>query len=184
MNSINNYNISAIDNKFNPTNYNKKFNGRVDVHNYNPYDKFKLYDRIKVENKSTDYRNALQGSWSNCELSKKYFSKENINLIQNILKQKVYKQSNNYYEIGNQNENALKMNMRNIYFQYSKNLPNNIQEQVSELNEILTNKLVPEIISEATAYIKYKRDISTLAVPIDRPKSTYHNKLLEFKSFF
>ena len=75
------------------------------------------------------------------------------------------------------------MNMQNIYFEYSKNLPDNIQQQISELNEILTNKLVPKIISEATAYIKYKRDISTLNVPINRPISTYRNNVLELKRF-
>ena len=180
MTEINN-NFLVID-RLNPNKFNKNQNGRVQLLNYNPYDKFKLYDPIKVENKSTDYRNALQGTWCDCHVSKKFFSKENIDLIQNILKQKVYQNSS--YQIDNQNSNALKMNMRNIYFQYSKNLPNNINEQVNELNEILTNKLTPEIISEATAYIKYKEDISTLAKPIDRPISTYQSKTLEFKRFF
>ncbi len=174
-------NFFLVDDRLNPTKFNLKHNGRENVINYNPYDKFKLYDKIKVENKSTDYRNALQGSWCNCPLSKNFFSKENIELIQNILKEKVYQYSK--YEIGHQNENALKMNMRNIYFEHSKNLPDNIEQQISELNEILTNKLVPKIISEATAYIKYKRDISTLSRPIDRPISTYKNNILELKRF-
>ena len=179
MQNINN--LFLVDDRLNPTKFNIKQNGRENIINYNPYDKFKLYDQIKVKNKSTDYRNALQGSWCNCPLSKKFFNKENIELIQNILKKKVYQYSN--YEIGHQNENALKMNMQNIYFEYSKNLPDNIQQQISELNEILTNKLVPKIISEATAYIKYKRDISTLNVPINRPISTYRNNVLELKRF-
>ena len=179
MQNINN--LFLVDDRLNPTKFNIKQNGRENIINYNPYDKFKLYDQIKVKNKSTDYRNALQGSWCNCPLSKKFFSKENIELIQNILKKKVYQYSN--YEIGHQNDNALKMNMQNIYFEYSKNLPDNIQQQISELNEILTNKLVPKIISEATAYIKYKRDISTLNVPINRPISTYRNNVLELKRF-
>ena len=105
-------NFFLVDDRLNPTKFNLKHNGRENVINYNPYDKFKLYDRIKVENKSTDYRNALQGSWCNCPLSKTFFSKENIELIQNILKEKVYQYSK--YEIGHQNENAIKMNMQNI----------------------------------------------------------------------
>lgn len=178
-NNINNYFL--VDDRLNPAKFNIKQNGREQILNYNPYDKFKLYDTIKVKNKTTDYRNALQGSWCNCPLSQTFFSKENIVNIQNLLKQKVFEYSN--YQIGDQNETALKMNMRNIYFEFSKNLPNNIQEQVNELNEILANKLVPKIISEATAYIKYKRDISTLIVPIDRPISTYTNNVLELKRF-
>lgn len=175
--NINNY--FSVDNRFNLIKNNH--NGRVNIINYNPYDKFKLYDTIKVKNKSTDYRNALQGLWCNCPLSNLFFSKENIDKIQTILKQKVFEYSK--YEISNQSETALKMNMRNIFLEYSKNLPDNIHQQISELNEILTNKLVPGIISEATAYIKYKRDISTLNIPIDRPISTYKNNILEFKKF-
>ena len=34
------------------------------------------------------------------------------------------------------------------------------------------------------SYLKYKRDISNLAVPINRPKSTYKNQSLEFKGYF
>jgi len=171
------------DNRFNHNTFNKNQNGKVGILNFNPYDKFKLYDKIKVKNK-VDYRNALQGSWANSKLSKNFFSNENILNIQNILKKKVYFHSNKQYEIGNQSLDPLKMNMRNIYFEHSKNLPYNIEKQVNELNEILTNKLVPEIISEAIAYIKYKRDISKLVTPIDRPKSTYKSNTLEFKSFF
>ena len=36
----------------------------------------------------------------------------------------------------------------------------------------------------ADAYKKYKYDVSNLAVPLDRPKSTYHNNALFFKGFF
>ena len=86
MQNINN--LFLVDDRLNPTKFNIKQNGRENIINYNPYDKFKLYDQIKVKNKSTDYRNALQGSWCNCPLSKKFFSKENIELIQNILKKK------------------------------------------------------------------------------------------------
>ena len=178
-NNFNNYFL--VDDRLNATKFNIKYNGRENIINYNPYDKFKLYDSIKVKNKSTDYRNALQGSWCNCPLSRTFFSKKNIETIQNILKKKVYQYSK--YEIGDQSETALKMTMRNIYFEYSKNLPNNIPQQISKLNEILTNKLVPKIISEAIAYIKYKRDISTLRVPINRPISTYKNNVLELKRF-
>ena len=43
---------------------------------------------------------------------------------------------------------------------------------------------IPQIINEADAYLKYKKDVSTLAVPHARPKSTYHSNTLFFKGFF
>ena len=43
-------------------------NGRVDILNYNPYDRFSLHDKIPTGT-STGYRDALTGNWSNNTLS-------------------------------------------------------------------------------------------------------------------
>ena len=61
---------------------------------------------------------------------------------------------------------------------------NNITEQIVELNKIVVDYCVPKLCSEASAYIKYKNDVSTLAVPMQRPISTYNNNVLELKVSF
>ena len=68
--------------------------------------------------------------------------------------------------------------------EYCINNPTNITEQVEALNQIVADYCVPQICSEAQAYINYKNDVSNLAVPIQRPVSTYNNSVLELKKFF
>jgi len=74
--------------------------------------------------------------------------------------------------------------MRSTYLQNASNNPQNITEQVEALNQIVTDYCVLQICSEAQAYINYINDVSNLAVPIQRPVSTYNNNSLEFKKFF
>ena len=74
--------------------------------------------------------------------------------------------------------------MRSIYLQHSRNLCNNITEQVQQLNNFVINHSVPQIYNEAGSYLKYKQHVSHLANPIDLPKSSYHSNTLIMKPFF
>ena len=47
-------------------------NGRVDILNYNPYDRFTLHDKIPAGT-STGYRDAMTGNWSANPLSTLFF---------------------------------------------------------------------------------------------------------------
>ena len=159
-------------------------NGRVNILDNAPNNVFNLYDKIPVEQNITSYRNALTGNLEDNMLSKVYFSKGNIIILQNKIMQGVYKNSNGRFEIGYQDEDTLKIIMRSIYLQNAANNPQNITGQVEALNQIVADYCVPQICSEAQAYINYKNDVSNLAVPIKRPVSTYSNNNLEFKKFF
>lgn len=145
---------------------------------------FQLYDQNINTNKSTPYKNAMVGNLENTVLSNVFFSGENIQIIQNAIKAGVYHKSNGQHVIGNQDEDTLKIIMRSTFLQYSNNNPNNITGQVVDLNKLVTEYAIPQVINEADAYLKYKRDVSTLAVPHARPKSTYHSNTLFFKGFF
>jgi len=159
-------------------------NGRVNIIGPNTGDIFSLYDRIPVQQKSTQYRNALTGTWNNNMLSTAFFSSENIRIIQNAIKKGVYTASNGNFVISDQDEDTLKIIMRSIFLQNSKNNDNDIKNQIIELNDKVVRYAVPQIYGEAEGYIRYKHDVSTLATPIERPLSTYHNNELEFKKFF
>ena len=158
-------------------------NGRVDILNYNPGDRFSLHDKIPT-GESTGYRAALTGNWSDNLLSNTFFSGANVRIIQNGLKAGVYKSSNGRFLIGDQDEDTLKIIMRSIFLQSATNLPNQIREQVTVLNKLVLDYAVPQIFGEAQGYIKYKNDVSTLVVPIERPTSTYSNTTLELKPWF
>ena len=159
-------------------------NGRVNILNNTPNSVFNLYDKIPVEQNITSYRNALTGNLEDNMLSKVFFSKGNIIILQNKIIQGVFNSSKGRFKIGYQDEDTLKIIMRSTYLQNAANNPQNITEQVEALNQIVTDYCVPQICSEAQAYINYKNDVSNLAVPIQRPVSTYNNNSLEFKKFF
>ena len=159
-------------------------NGRIDIMGPNKTPLFQLYDQSNNTNQSTSYKNAMVGNLENTVLSRAFFSAENIQIIQNAIKAGVYHKSNGQHVIGNQDEDTLKIIMRSTFLQFSNNKPHNITEQIVELNKLVTEYAIPNVVNEADSYLKYKKDVSTLAVPHARPKSTYHSNTLFFKGFF
>ena len=160
------------------------FNGRVNIGGHNPFDKFKLYDKIANDDKSTSYRSAMTGNWQNTQLSDTFFSAQNIDIIQNGMINGVDKLSSGRFKIGKQDQDTLKIIMRSIFLQKAKNNGTDVTSQVNELNKLVLAYCVPQVYGEAQGYIQYKNDVENLAVPMDRPVSTYTNNTLEHKKWF
>ena len=157
-------------------------NGRVDIEKPNINTLFDLKDKIPIE--SSDFRDALNGNIITSDLSVAYFSKENIRIIQNGLRVGVYNLSKGSYIISPQNEDNLKVIMRSIFLQNSANLPNNIKEQLNELNSIVLDYCIPKVYGEAKGYLTYLHDVSNLAIPMERPESsTYKTNTLQTNPF-
>lgn len=163
---------------------NSTTNGRLDIRKPLKQNMFQMYDKINVNDKVGGFKEALTGNWSDNVLSSAYFSKENFRILQNGIRAGVYNNSKGKFNIGDQNEDTLKIIMRSIYLSHAVNVPNDITKQIEELNNLVIGYCVPQLLGECQGYIKYKNDVSTLVVPIDRPLSTYHNNTLETKSFF
>lgn len=160
----------------------QKNNGRVNLNVPNIQDKFNMFDKIPVDSRS--YHDALTGNSYNTQLSDLYFSKENVQIIQNAIRAGVYKRSNGEHIISNQNLDTIHIIMRSIFLQNSKNLPNNITEQIKELNELVIEEIVPKLLGEIEGYLIYRKDISEIPEPLQKPKSDNIAKHLEFKKFF
>lgn len=120
----------------------------------------------------------------NC-LSELYFSKENVDIIQEGIINSVYNNSDGKYIISRQSDNELIIVMRSIYFQYGKNLNFNVNEQIKELNTKVIRWCVNEIINNIKQYLEYKKSVSTLPVPLEHAQlsSQKGTKTLEIKSF-
>jgi hypothetical protein len=160
------------------------FNGRVNIKSPNTSDLFKLYDKIPAHQCST-FRNPTEGLWNETILSRVFFSRDNMQVIQNGIRAGVYKRSNGQYVIGPQDCDSLKIIMRSVFLQYSANQPNNIQSQVTELNKLVLNYCIQQVYSEAQGYMKYINDVSTLVVPIAHPVMPDNtDRQLELKSWF
>ena len=117
---------------------NKYNNGRVNIKTTDTNQLFQMYDKIPA-NQCVSFRNPTEGLWNDTPLSNLFFSKENIDNIQNGLRAGVFKRSNGQYTIGVQDCDVLKIVMRSTFLQYSANQTTNIKEQVDQLNQMVLN---------------------------------------------
>ena len=163
---------------------NKVTNGRIDIKSPNTSTLFEMYDKIPA-NQCVTFRNPTEGLWTDTYLSQAFFSPQNIQILQNGIRAGVYQKSNGQYTIAPQDCDSLKIVMRSVYLQNAANQPNNITQQVAELNKIVLNYCIQQVYSEAQGYLKYIDDASTLVVPIAHPVMADNtDRELEFKTWF
>jgi hypothetical protein len=159
-------------------------NGRLDIMNLQNLNQFSLYDKIPVD-KPTSYTDALEGNWIPNDVSRAFFSSENIMIIQNGIRAGVYTKSKNQYVIANQDLDTLKIIMRSVYLQNSTNNPTNITNQIIKLNDVVISYCIKHVYGEAQGYLQYKRDVSNMYVPMAHPiKADVDDKTLEMKPWF
>jgi hypothetical protein len=128
---------------------------------------------------------ATRGIHASNKLNTLFFSAQNIAAIQHGIRYNVYTRSNKKHIIGNQSEQELKIVMRSVYLQNSKNLDYNILEQTRELNAMVLAFCVDQVLSELGMYSKYISDIETLPMTMSMPTnmSNKGTKSLELKKF-
>ena len=156
-----------------------KSNGRIDLlHAPNP---ISLYDKPVY---TSSYNDAMTGNWADTPLSIAFFSQENQQILQNGIRAGVYKMSGNKSIISQQSNSSLKIIMRAIFLEHSKNNYTNIRTQIEVLNQHVLKYSIPRIYGETQGYLKYLQDASTLVVPLSNPISMSLDKTLELKPFF
>jgi hypothetical protein len=115
--------------------------------------------------------NAIKGIYSKNMLNQIYFSDANVQKIQNLIRYNVYNMSKKQFTISEQDKTQLQIVMRSIYLQYSRNLDTDIPKQVSELNKMISDYLVPKIISNIKQYLKYLQDKNGTYTVMEHPKN-------------
>ena len=90
-------------------------NGRVNAKYPKTSDLFQMYDKIPVNQCST-FRDPTEGLWDNTDLSKTFFSAENMGIIQNGIRAGVYKKSNGQYIISDQDGDTLKISCEVFFY--------------------------------------------------------------------
>ena len=138
---------------------------------------FTLYDKMPV-NIPSSFRDATKGEWNETNLSRAFFSRENVQIIQNGIKAGVYQKSNRQYVIADQNVDTLHIIMRSIFMQNSINTESNIPQQISQLNQLVIDFSVPRIYSTLISHNKYIRDASMMPEPMSHPKLMKESKQL------
>lgn len=152
------------------SNKNLEFNGRVNLlEPANPNIIFEMQEKIHAKNTSSNYYEALIGTWEANVLAQVFFAKGNIDILQNGLRAGVFEMSKGEFSLPPQNIDALKIIMRSVYMQHAEHHPTNITQQVERLNELVLKQVVPMLYSEAKSYMRYRQDQSTLVVPLNKP---------------
>lgn len=170
---------------YTPVEKTQQFNGRVNISKPSALEIPSFYKQQQQMDNSTFYAEAVQGHFTPNEVSNLFFSCNNIDVLQNGLRYKIYQLTNGKHVIGRQSDQDLKIIMRSIYLQYSKNLPKDVVGQVRELNALVLEWAVKEVLSNVKQYDKYRMDVSTLPVPMARPPlmTNKGSKTLERTSF-
>lgn len=144
-------------------------NGRIDSlydTNYNIYNLFKEEQRPQYNFENE----AIKGTHITTDISDIFFSKINIDVLQEAIRYQVYIKSSNKHIIDRQSDTDLKVIMRAIYLENTQHTlkKTEVLNEVKRLNSLVINFCVPRIIQEINMYIRYKNDISHLPVPLER----------------
>lgn len=161
--------------------------GREHIPDYNGGIPFQMFQEDYGVEKSYQ-KTSISGIHEKNDLNDSFFSPSNVNLLQNLIQATVLNKSQGKFQIGKQSEEQLIIIMRSIYLQHGKNLPDNIQEQVDDLNKKVVNECVRIILVNIQAYVGYVRDVNAPPSTMNLPKSTrvYNNTLqhnIGFKKF-
>ena len=111
----------------------------------------------------------MVGIYEPTQLNKLYFSRDNLDIVQNMIRYGVWKQSGEKYVIDRQSDVEIQIVMRSIFLQHSPNLNEKIKDQIAYLNGKVASWCIPKIIAEVQQYVGYINDIEKLPMPIDRP---------------
>ena len=126
--------------------------------------------------KNCNTQNQLKGILDETLLSNTFFSVDNIQNIQNMIRYYFFQEKNEI--ISEQSNNELLTIMRGIYLKYSNseaNTINIIKTEVIELNKIIVEYSLKQIYINYDNYNRYINDLESLPDPIDLPKSPERN---------
>ena len=128
---------------------------------------WKNLDDSPVEN-NFQYQSMI-GIFEPTTLNTMFFSKDNLDIIQNMIRYGVWKKSGEKYVIVRQSDAEIQIIMRSIFLQHSPNLEDNIKEQIAYLDKMVADWCVPKVLAEVQQYVGYLNDIEKMPMPINRP---------------
>jgi len=160
------------------------YNGRVDL--LSPMSSFQIKPREDIRNNTALFtQEGAHGQIAPNPISNLFFCPTNVNALQDGIRYKVWKETDQRYVIGRQSDQELKVVMRSIYFQYARHLPSDVVGQVRDLNAKVLEWVVPEVLSNLRQHERYREDASKMPVPLAHPPlmTQKGTRVLELKRF-
>lgn len=147
------------------------FNGRIFIapdEAIRPYELFKNSNQPQQTDTSIISNIVVPNA-----LSRTYFSNDNIERLQLMIIDAVYKSCQK--KISRQSYQELQIIMKSMYLQYGRNLSYDIEGQVATLNKYVVDESVRIIVPNVLQYNKYMDDI-TSPVPVMPLSQNVSNK--------
>ena len=142
-------------------------NGRVIMNNTQNVKDMNMIEGNKTNNNFQV--ESLYGIQETSKLNQLFFSKKNMDIIQNNIRYTVYVKTNKKHIIDKQSDIELQIIMRSMYLQHSPNLEYNYKEQLEYLNKLVVDWSVEKIIPQLEQYIGYLKEVEYMPLPIDLP---------------
>jgi hypothetical protein len=115
-------------------------------------------------------KSLLKGLYEPTPVGEIFFSQENINRIQKMIKYEIFVRSNGKYKLQiDQNESDLLVVMRDIYISCSTNMPYKVIHQVKDLNHRTIEKIIPDMMSLIRQDDEYIKQLDKPIDPIPLP---------------
>lgn len=129
---------------------------------------------------------ALKGIHDCNLLAKLFFSKKNMQIIQNSIRKQIYDDSEGKYLISEQDASTLSIIMRSIYLQEGDH-GSNVTKEIEKLNYLVLDWAIPKIMSNIKQDIVYLKDVGKVPEPIPTPRNvdiTGTKLTRQFQPFF
>lgn len=129
-----------------------------------------LFTQEHRKNYKNSVTTALKGIQCNSEISKMFFSDENIKRVQKMIKKEVYNRTKGQFKLEvDQEQRDMLIAMRAVYLEHARFLPGQTVRQVKKLNKRVVDDIVPGMLTEIRQEYGYLKEINKPLTPIPRP---------------
>jgi hypothetical protein len=118
-------------------------------------------------------------------LANMFFSRANIDKLQQLIRFGVYRNSGGKHVIDTQSEDELKVIMRSFYLDHGTFKSFMIEDETKHLNKLVYEFCIPRILNEIKTYMQYLEDSQKSSAPMQHAQSTSikGNNSIEMKPF-
>jgi tetrahydromethanopterin S-methyltransferase subunit B len=132
------------------------------------YKDYKLIEEAPTSCRNDIANDIIKNIQETNPLAQAFFSRDNINHLQDLIIQIIYKRSRGAWKISRQSDNELAVIMRSIYLQKAQHIENDVIGEVADLNKQVLLYAVPKISSKIEQNLGYQRDRSATYDPFTR----------------
>lgn len=118
---------------------------------------------------NTTYRDILKTIQERTPVSDLFFSKRNVDHVKYLLAKLIRQRYGYVISPEAQSSNEILIVMRSMYLQYAVHAPDNIKQQVADLNLNVITDLFPRMVSNIQMQLTYQRDQGSQPLPMARP---------------